>query len=58
MWLLRPLSIRDVGNALVRHEFRLATRITGNLISNGVSTVQGKLHRHVRPARRAGRRFS
>jgi antirestriction protein ArdC len=27
MWLLKTLSIRDVGNALVRREFRLAGRI-------------------------------
>ena len=54
MWLLRTLSIRDVGNALVRREFRLAGRITQNLVTNGVNSVQFKLHRH----RRVARRFS
>ena len=58
MWLLRTLSFRDVGNALVRREFKLAGRITQNLISNGVSTVQFRLQRHARPIRRATRRFS
>ena len=57
MWLLRTLSIRDVGNALVRREFKLAARISGNLVSNGVNAVQFKLHRHTR-VRRAVRRFS
>ena len=52
MWLLKTLSFRDVGNALVRREFRLAGRITQNLVSNGVSTVQFKLHRQRRVARR------
>jgi uncharacterized membrane protein len=54
MWLLKTLSFRDVGNALVRREFKLAGRITQNLVSNGVNTVQFKLHRH----RRVTRRFS
>ena len=58
MWLLRALSFRDFGNALVRREFKLAGRITQNLVSNGVSAVQFKLHRHARPIRRATRRFS
>jgi hypothetical protein len=54
MWLLRTLSFRDVGNALVRREFKLAGRITQNLVSNSVSSVRLQLHRH----RRATRRFS
>jgi len=58
MWLLRTLSFRDVGNALVRREFRLAGRITQNLVSNGVNSVQFRLQRHTRPVRRAARRFS
>ena len=56
MFLLRTLSIRDVGNALVRREFGLAVRISSNLVSNGVHAMQFKLHRHVRPIRRAVRR--
>ena len=58
MWLLRTLSFRDVGNALVRREFKLASRIAQNLVSNGVSTVQFRLQRHARLMRRAMRRFS
>ena len=58
MWLLRTLSFRDVGNALVRREFKLAGRITQNLVNNGVSAVQFRLHRHARPMRRAMRWFS
>jgi len=59
MWLLRTLSFRDVGNALVRREFKLAGRITQNLISNGVNSVQFQLCRQLRrPVRRAARRFS
>jgi len=58
MWLLRTLSFRDVGNALVRREFKLAGRITQNLASNGVNTVQFRLQRHARRIRRAARRFS
>ena len=59
MWLLRTLSFRDVGNALVRREFKLAGRITQNLVSNGVNAVQFQLHRRLRrPVRRAARRFS
>ena len=40
MWLLRTLSIRDVGNALVRREFKLAGRISHNLISNGANAAR------------------
>ena len=59
MWLLRTLSFRDVGNALIRREFKLAGRITQNLLSNGVHSVQFKLHRRLRrPVRRAARRCS
>ena len=59
MWLLRALSFRDVGNALVRREFKLAGRITQNLVSNGVNAAQFQLHRRLdRPTRRAARRFS
>ena len=58
MWLLRTLSFRDVGNALVRREFKLAGRITQNLVSNGVNALQSRLHRPGRPMRRAMRRFS
>ena len=58
MWLLRTLSFRDVGNALVRGEFKLAGRITQNLVSNGVNSVQCRLQRHARPICRAARRFS
>ena len=58
MWLLRTLSIRDVGNALVRREFKLAGRITQNLVCNGVNSVQCRLYRRARPVRRAARRFS
>ncbi len=59
MWLLRTLSIRDVGNALVRRELGLAFRISQNLVSNRVNAVQLQLHRHTRrPARRALRRPS
>ena len=58
MWLLRTLSFRDVGNALVRREFKLAGRITQNLVSNGVNSLQFRLQRHARPMRRAMRRFS
>ena len=59
MWLLRTLSFRDVGNALVRREFKLAGRITQNLVSNGVNAAQFQLYRHLRrPVRRAARRFS
>jgi len=58
MWLLRALSFRDVGNALVWREFKLAGRITQNLVSNGVNAVQFRLHRHGRPMRRAMRRIS
>ena len=52
MWLLRTLSFRDVGNALVRREFQLAGRITQNLVSNGVNAMQFKLRKHSRVARR------
>jgi len=59
MWLLRTLSFRDVGNALVRREFKLAGRITQNLVSNGVNAAQFQLCRRLhRPVRRAARRFS
>ena len=58
MWLLRALSFRDVGNALVRREDKLAGRITQNIVSNGVNSVQFRLQRHARPPRRAARRFS
>ena len=58
MWLLKTLSFRDVGNALVRREFKLAGRITQNLLNNGVNAVHFKLHRYVRPTRRAARRYS
>ena len=40
MYLLRTLSIRDVGNALVRREFGLAFRISQNLGSNAVNSVR------------------
>jgi hypothetical protein len=43
MYLLRKLSVRDVGNALVRREFALALRITHNLGSNAVSSVRFNL---------------
>ena len=59
MWLLRTLSFRDVGNALIRREFKLAGRITQNLVSNGVNAAQFQLYRRLhRPGRRAARRFS
>ena len=59
MRLLRALSFRDVGNALVRREFKLAGRITQNLVNNGVNAAQFQLYRHLhRPVRRATRRFS
>ena len=43
MLLLRRLSIRDVGNALVRRDFGLAVRITENLGSNAVNAVRFRL---------------
>jgi hypothetical protein len=53
-YILRTLSIRDVGRALQRREVRLALRISQNLCSNTVGTVRSHLrkrpHLPVRPA--------
>jgi len=58
MYLLRKLSIRDVGNALVRREFALALRITHNLGSNAVNAVRFNLGKRSVPLSRklAGRK--
>ena len=59
MLLLRRLSIRDVGNALVRRDFGLAFRISQNLGSNAVNSVRFRLHKRTRlPLRQAPRRAS
>jgi hypothetical protein len=59
MYLLRTLSIRDVGNALKRRELRLALRISQNLGSNAVNSVRFRLHKRTRlPLRHATRRSS
>ena len=59
MLRLRRLSIRDVGNALVRREFGLAFRISQNLGSNAVNSVRFRLHKRTRsPLRQATRRTS
>ena len=59
MYLLRTLSIRDIGNALVRREFGLAFRISQNLGSNAVNSVRFRLHKRTRlPIRYATRRTS
>jgi hypothetical protein len=57
MYLLRRLSMRDVGNALIRREFGLALRITQNLGSNAVNSVRFRLHKRA-PMRRTARRAS
>lgn len=56
MWLLRTLSIRDVGNALVRREFGLALRISQNLGSSALSTVRFRHKRTRLPIRHTARR--
>ena len=48
MLKLRRLSIRDVGNALVRRDFGLAVRITENLGSNAVNAVRFRLRKRTR----------
>ena len=48
MYLFRTLSIRDVGNALVRRDFGLAFRISQNLGSNAVNSVRFRLHKRTR----------
>ena len=48
MWLLRTLSFRDVGNALVRRDFGLAVRITENLGSNAVNAIRFRLCKRTR----------
>jgi hypothetical protein len=59
MYLLRTLSIRDVGNALVRREFGLAFRISQNLGGNAVNSVRFRLYKRTRlPIRHATRRAS
>ena len=59
MLFLRRLSIRDVGNALVRREFGLAVRITENLGSNAVNAVRFRLRKYSRSLiRRTARRTS
>jgi len=51
MLRLRRLSIRDVGNALVRRELRLALH-SENLCSNAVSTARVGTHAPAHPPRR------
>lgn len=59
MLRLRRLSIRDVGNALVRRDFGLAFRISQNLGSNAVNSVRFRFHKRARlPFRQATRRAS
>ena len=58
MYRPRKLSVRDVGNALVRREFALALRITHNLGSNAVNSVRFNLGKSSVPVSRklAGRK--
>ena len=59
MYLLRTLSIRDVGRALKRRELRLALRISESLCSNAVSTLRFRLRKRTRlPIRHVARRTS
>ena len=48
MLLLRRLSIRDVGNALVRRDFGLAIRITENLSSNAANAIRFRVCKRTR----------
>ena len=48
MYLFRTLSIRDVGNALVRRDFGLAFRISQNLGSNAVNAIRFRLCKRTR----------
>ena len=57
MYLLRPLTIRDVVRALKRRKLRAAFRIAQCLFSNGVNAARFRLCRPSRfPIRRAQRR--
>ena len=54
MYLLRPLTIRDVVRAVKQRKLRVAFRIARCLASNGVNAVRFRLrrrsHLHVRRA--------
>ena len=56
MYLLRPLTIRDVVRAVKQRKLRVAFGITRCLASNGVNAVRFRLRRYSHlHVRRAGR---